>query len=418
MRFSVLSLMLLSYFPLTIPGQLLQPPRNFFPDEDEDEPTEIDQENEETNSTEKGMYVGAPCEFTCNAKLHHVFCNPVSGECECEKKYPVKLNPFTGCSKPRGLGEICYYKEACRFSDQHSSCIQVHHNAICQCEKGYHSVARQKNSKRIFCAEDLAAMTTDFTTFAGVLSGIAILTGLICFVLHLFNQNLYGSNHRRRHRFGNANLAPPILFSSDAGSLPLPIIDRSLTSASRTSSRRTLASIQSRRASSAQGCRAGISVVSSSRTGAARSAAILLLSCQYDFDARNYNYETEPAIVQLRPTAQVRYFGSRRPSITSIHSGSSIRSYSARRYEKERLEKEERERERRLGRFSASNSRDRVAPSPSPHSTDDLLPTLEEDKQNENSSWPTVYYVPPLAIREESSSSFQEETPSTSKQYT
>ncbi|XP_045469413.1 uncharacterized protein LOC123677041 isoform X4 [Harmonia axyridis] len=365
MRFSVLSLMLLSYFPLTIPGQLLQPPRNFFPDEDEDEPTEIDQENEETNSTEKGMYVGAPCEFTCNAKLHHVFCNPVSGECECEKKYPVKLNPYTGCSKPRGLGEICYYKEACRYSDQHSSCIQIHHNAICQCETGFHSVALQKPSKRIFCAEDLVAMTTDFTTFAGVLSGIAILTGLICFVLHLFNQNLYGSNRRRRHRFGNANLAPPILFSSDAGSLPLPIIDRSLTSASRTSSRRTLASIQSRRASSAQGCRAGVSVVSSSRTG------------------------------------------SRRPSITSIHSGSSIRSYSARRYEKERLEKEERERERRLGRFSASSSRDKVAPSPSPHSTDDLLPTLEEDKQ-----------VPPLAIREESSSSFQEETPSTSKQYT
>ncbi|XP_045469409.1 uncharacterized protein LOC123677041 isoform X1 [Harmonia axyridis] len=384
MRFSVLSLMLLSYFPLTIPGQLLQPPRNFFPDEDEDEPTEIDQENEETNSTEKGMYVGAPCEFTCNAKLHHVFCNPVSGECECEKKYPVKLNPYTGCSKPRGLGEICYYKEACRYSDQHSSCIQIHHNAICQCETGFHSVALQKPSKRIFCAEDLVAMTTDFTTFAGVLSGIAILTGLICFVLHLFNQNLYGSNRRRRHRFGNANLAPPILFSSDAemgllldfGSLPLPIIDRSLTSASRTSSRRTLASIQSRRASSAQGCRAGVSVVSSSRTG------------------------------------------SRRPSITSIHSGSSIRSYSARRYEKERLEKEERERERRLGRFSASSSRDKVAPSPSPHSTDDLLPTLEEDKQNESSSWPTVYYVPPLAIREESSSSFQEETPSTSKQYT
>ncbi|XP_045469416.1 uncharacterized protein LOC123677041 isoform X6 [Harmonia axyridis] len=334
MRFSVLSLMLLSYFPLTIPGQLLQPPRNFFPDEDEDEPTEIDQENEETNSTEKGMYVGAPCEFTCNAKLHHVFCNPVSGECECEKKYPVKLNPYTGCSKPRGLGEICYYKEACRYSDQHSSCIQIHHNAICQCETGFHSVALQKPSKRIFCAEDLVAMTTDFTTFAGVLSGIAILTGLICFVLHLFNQNLYGSNRRRRHRFGNANLAPPILFSSDA------------------------------------------------EMG-------LLLD-----------------------------FGSRRPSITSIHSGSSIRSYSARRYEKERLEKEERERERRLGRFSASSSRDKVAPSPSPHSTDDLLPTLEEDKQNESSSWPTVYYVPPLAIREESSSSFQEETPSTSKQYT
>lgn len=62
---------------------------------------------------------------------------------------------------------------------------------------------------------DIQVMSKDFSTFAGVLSGIAILSGLICFVLHLFNQNLYGSGHR--HRFGNANLAPPILFSSDPG---------------------------------------------------------------------------------------------------------------------------------------------------------------------------------------------------------
>lgn len=59
-----------------------------------------------------------------------------------------------------------------------------------------------------------------------------------------------------------------------AGSLPLPINDRSSTS--RASSNRTYASFQSRRASSAQGCR-GIAV-SGSRAGAARAAAILLLS--------------------------------------------------------------------------------------------------------------------------------------------
>lgn len=33
----------------------------------------------------------------------------------------------------------------------------------------------------------------------------------------------------------------------------------------------------------------------------------------------------------------------------------------------------------RLGRISRTNSTNRVAPTPSPHSTDDLLPTLEED---------------------------------------
>lgn len=38
--------------------------------------------------------------------------------------------------------------------------------------------------------------------------------------------------------------------------------------------------------------------------------------------------------------------------------------------------------QRRLARMTSSaNSSGRVAPTPSPHSTDDLLPTLEEDKQ-------------------------------------
>lgn len=72
--------------------------------------------------------------------------------------------------------------------------------------------------------------------------------------------------------------------------------------------------------------------------------------------------------------------GSRRPSIASIHSAGSMRSFSARRYEKEREQKEERESQRRLSKMN-SMSVGRIAPTPSPHSTDDLLPTLEEDKQ-------------------------------------
>lgn len=36
--------------------------------------------------------------------------------------------------------------------------------------------------------------------------------------------------------------------------------------------------------------------------------------------------------------------------------------------------------QRRLGKMN-SNSTTRIPPTPSPHSTDDLLPTLEEDKQ-------------------------------------
>lgn len=42
--------------------------------------------------------------------------------------------------------------------------------------------------------------------------------------------------------------------------------------------------------------------------------------------------------------------------------------------------------QRRLARMSSSanSSTGKLAPTPSPHSTDDLLPTLEEDKQVNN----------------------------------
>lgn len=291
--------------------------RKYHSDDDDDRIDYNDYAEEDylnnNASDEKGQYVGSLCEFTCSAKLLHVYCNPVTGKCDCEKKYPVRLQPYAGCSKPKRLGDQCYYKETCQYTDQHSSCIQVHHNAVCQCENGYHAVSLQKPSKRTFCAEDVVVITSNFSTFAGVMSGIAILSGLICFVLHLFNQNMYGTRHNR-HRFGNANLPPPILFSSDPG--------------------------------------------------------------------------------------------SRRPSIASVHSVSSIRSYSTRRYERERKEKEEREMERRFSKLSSTNSTIRVAPTPSPHSTDDLLPTLEEDRP-----------IPPLATKEDSTTSFPEEFPSTSKQY-
>jgi hypothetical protein len=35
--------------------------------------------------------VGSRCEFTCDKRLHHVFCNPISNKCDCEKNYPVKI---------------------------------------------------------------------------------------------------------------------------------------------------------------------------------------------------------------------------------------------------------------------------------------------------------------------------------------
>lgn len=41
--------------------------------------------------SDHGMLVGSRCEFTCDKRLHHVFCNPISNKCECQKNYPVKI---------------------------------------------------------------------------------------------------------------------------------------------------------------------------------------------------------------------------------------------------------------------------------------------------------------------------------------
>ncbi|KAG7190337.1 hypothetical protein KM043_006450 [Ampulex compressa] len=249
---------------------------------------------EENVTAEKGQYLGSPCDLSCNPDLQHVFCDSITGLCECEKFYPVRLGPTKGCAKPKRLGEQCFYRATCTFADQHSTCTQVQHNAVCDCEEGYHRVALSRPNKKVFCAEDLVLITTDIPTLLCIASGIAIFTAMICFVLKLFSRARYS---RPRH-YANANHAPPMLFSSDTG--------------------------------------------------------------------------------------------SRRPSLASVHSStSSARSYSARRLEKERNEKEQREalKELRLAKQreqQQQQQQQQVAPTPSPrtpHSTDELLPSVEEGKE-------------------------------------
>lgn len=60
---------------------------------------------------------------------------------------------------------------------------------------------------------DLVLITTDLPTLLCIASGIAIFTGMICFVLKLFSRARYS---RPRH-YANANHGPPMLFSSDTG---------------------------------------------------------------------------------------------------------------------------------------------------------------------------------------------------------
>ncbi|XP_014475510.1 PREDICTED: uncharacterized protein LOC106744893 isoform X2 [Dinoponera quadriceps] len=305
-------------------------------------PTNGDDEDYlETNITaEKGQYLGSPCDLVCNPELQHVFCDAITGFCECEKFYPVRLGPTKGCAKPKRLGEQCFYRATCTFEDQHSTCTQVQHNAVCDCEEGYHRVALSRPNKKVFCAEDLVLITTDIPTLLCIASGIAIFTAMICFVLKLFSRARYS---RPRH-YANANHAPPMLFSSDTG-IPLTLHGRP-------SSR------------------------SSQRSGSAGP-----LSCAFT---------RRPSSGGSRgPLVPASRAGSRRPSLASVHSStSSSRSYSARRLEKERNDKEQRQavQELRLAkqREQMQQQQQQVVPTPSPrtpHSTDELLPSVEEGKE-------------------------------------
>ncbi|EDS27885.1 conserved hypothetical protein [Culex quinquefasciatus] len=233
----------------TLPEMAMgQPPPHLDEDDDDYDDEEYDEYDIVKNKSAKGMYVGAPCEFTCHPKLHHVYCDPSTNVCSCEKDYVVLLGLLKGCAKQhirnedkvplfrlpgssticvtkdksvfsdshkcvaaKKLGDQCFHDQTCIYNDEHALCVQIRHNAICQCGPGFHSVSYSKPTKRVFCTQDMASITADLPTLFGVTSGIAVLAGLICMVLHLFSKTKYP---RPRH-FGDANLAPPILYNSD-----------------------------------------------------------------------------------------------------------------------------------------------------------------------------------------------------------
>ncbi|XP_053976237.1 uncharacterized protein LOC128874998 isoform X3 [Hylaeus volcanicus] len=352
-----------------------------FNNDDEDVDLYDDDEDylEENITAAKGQYLGSPCDVSCNPELLHVFCDTVTGHCECEKFYPVRLGPSKGCAKPKRLGEQCFYRATCTFSDQHATCTQVQHNAVCDCEEGYHRVALSRPNKKVFCAEDLVLITTDVPTLLCIASGIAIFTAMICFVLKLFSRARYS---RPRH-YANANHAPPMLFSSDTG-IPLTLHGgRPSSRASQRSSTGGPLTYAFTRRPSSGGSRGPL--VPASRAGAARAAAILLISCHLQATKGGNKHRRTLSDVAEGSSDGL---GSRRPSLTSVHSStSSARSYSARRLEKERNEKEQRQalQELKLAKQREQHQQQQqVAPTPSPrtpHSTDELLPSVEEGKE-------------------------------------
>ncbi|XP_017889810.1 uncharacterized protein LOC108630811 isoform X2 [Ceratina calcarata] len=347
-------------------------------DELDDDVYDDEEDYEEENVTAaKGQYLGSPCDVSCNPDLQHVFCDEITGFCECEKFYPVRLGPSKGCAKPKKIGEQCFYRATCTFTDQHATCTQVQHNAVCDCEQGYHRVSLSRPNKKVFCAEDLVLITTNIPTLLCIASGIAIFTAMICFVLKLFSRARYT---RPRH-YANANHAPPMLFSSDTG-IPLTLHGGrpSSRSSQRSSTGGPLTYAFSRRPSSG-GSRGPL--VPASRAGAARAAAILLISCHLQATKGGNKHRRTLSDVAEGSSDGL---GSRRPSLTSVHSStSSARSYSARRLEKERNEKEQRQALQELARQrEQQQQQQQVAPTPSPrtpHSMDELLPSVEEGKE-------------------------------------
>ncbi|XP_031767129.2 uncharacterized protein LOC113522819 isoform X1 [Galleria mellonella] len=314
------------------------------PDDDDDRAAHDDYYDEERyNISEKGMYLGSPCEVTCNPKLVHVYCEPTTQSCQCDTKHPVALGVNKGCAKPKKLGEQCFYRQTCRAFDAHASCVQVNHNAYCQCDPGYHSTTHSRPTQRVFCTEDLVLLTADMPTLLGVASGIFVLAGLLCMVLHLYTRARFHPTH-----LADARLTPPCLYSlNDTGGT---------VSGTRASSR----------ASSRSGCTSGTLELesSASRRASRRGGGGVPVSASRA--------------------------GSRRPSLSSVQSSSSsIRSYSARRWEKEREQKERRQMSMRLAqlhdKMAAGREIPKHAPTPSPrspnNSTDGLLPAVCEIRE-------------------------------------
>ncbi|XP_053953512.1 uncharacterized protein LOC128860211 isoform X2 [Anastrepha ludens] len=351
--------------------------------DDEDDSAYHDDEFDEyealiNNRSAKGKYIGAPCfsNMTCETSLLHVTCEKETKTCGCEKNYPVQLGLTKGCDKPKKLGEQCFYDETCMYNDENSLCVQVRHNAICQCAHGFHSVSHTKPTRRIFCTKDLKELNSDLPTLLGVTTGIAVLAGLICMVLHLFSKTKYP----RPRNFGDANLPPPIMYSSDTG-IPLTVQSGRPSSRSSLRSSGSIGSYGNRRASSGGATTGGGHGVGISGGGSSGTKGILVSTSRT---------------------------GSRRPSLASVHStSSSVRSYSMMRFEKEVQQKEIRqEMKLRLARLQqqqhlnqnkpqivigdtlqhhmgAASAFSRLSgmPTPSPltpNSLDELLPSVDE----------------------------------------
>ncbi|KAH9398440.1 hypothetical protein TYRP_019088, partial [Tyrophagus putrescentiae] len=142
------------------------------------------------------FFLGEPCESVCNQILFHVWCNLTTHRCECLPGYPVNVDN-KNCLRAIGIDEPCEFSQSCKYLNRHSECGE---GGVCRCSQGYY--AKYDESKDTECvAYDspfhirIGTTTFDFinnmefiTFFSLTLSFILILI-LFFLVIKLINKN-------------------------------------------------------------------------------------------------------------------------------------------------------------------------------------------------------------------------------------
>lgn len=87
-----------------------------------------------------GVALGDPCSDHCSDNLTHVICNATTSKCECEIMYPIQLDDFI-CISALHLGDICIHEESCLFHDPNAECWQESpYYSKCACKSTYMSI--------------------------------------------------------------------------------------------------------------------------------------------------------------------------------------------------------------------------------------------------------------------------------------
>ncbi|KAF0771191.1 Uncharacterized protein FWK35_00017335 [Aphis craccivora] len=296
----------------------------------------------------------------------------------------LKLTNISSVCVIVGLGEQCFQDDTCQLHDKHAVCAQVDHNAICKCKQGYHivTVSRPTNARSSFCAQDDSDGKAGGSSLLGVVVGLLVFSALICFGLRL-------STASRPRHFPTTNLYPNKLLCSRQTSRSPPIdfwhdacvcvcvvrlkggeysVGKRPPEASSSkhygTSDSAAANGQQEDESSAGQSEAKDD--DTSRVGAARAAAFILISC------RPSTSESTTASPSRAKRAKKLGYG-RTGSDPAVHSTSSVKTYNLKWYQRDQQR-----------RHSTKNREAKGTP-PSHCSTEQLIQNSSKDECSRNS---------------------------------